>query len=240
MDKLEKRVVVGVGGGGCKQPENTTDLFLKWGNKKRLRCVRMRDPDDTADPSYAVSGRRRIRRRISSRFVSFPADNNNNNNNNHHKEPSHPPPSTRLTRNSEAAVHLRSENNRKSSPEKEAYTTRVGGGATAPVGAAPDKRSVSPVDGVGDQKVKHVWPKLYITLSNKEKEEDFMAMKGCKPPHRPKKRPKVIQRSLLLVSPGGWLTDVCQDRYEVVEKKSTKKRPTGLKYMGSSMDSDSE
>ena len=93
MDKLEKRVV-GVGG-GCKQPENTTDLFLQWGNKKRLRCVRMRDPDDTADPSYAVSGRRRIRRRINSRFVSFPSDNNNNNN---HKEPSHPPPSTRLTR----------------------------------------------------------------------------------------------------------------------------------------------
>ncbi|KAI3696892.1 hypothetical protein L6452_29491 [Arctium lappa] len=176
----------------------------------------MRDPDDTADPSYAVSGRRRIRRRINSRFVSFPSDNNNN------KEVLRPPPSTRLTRNSETAVHLRSENNRKYSPEK---------------------RSVSPVDGGGgggDEKAKHVWPKLYITLTNKEKEEDFMAMKGCKPPHRPKKRPKIIQRSLLLVSPGEWLTDVCQERYEVVEKKSTKKRPTGLKYMGSSMDSDSE
>ncbi|KVH88904.1 uncharacterized protein LOC112501518 isoform X1 [Cynara cardunculus var. scolymus] len=239
MDKIEKRGVVGVGvGGGCKQPETTTDLFLKWGNKKRLRCVRMRDSDDAADdPSYAVSGRRRIRRRINSRFVSFPSDNNNNNN----KAPSHPPPCTRLTRNSETGVHLRSDNNRKSSPEKEVYTTR---GASAAVSMA-EKPSVSPVDGGGgggggDQKVKHVWPKLFITLSNKEKEEDFMAMKGCKPPHRPKKRPKIIQRSLLLVSPGGWLTDVCQERYEVIEKKSTKKRPTGLKYMGSSMDSDSE
>ncbi|XP_024960942.1 uncharacterized protein LOC112501518 isoform X2 [Cynara cardunculus var. scolymus] len=143
--------------------------------------------------------------------------------------------------NSETGVHLRSDNNRKSSPEKEVYTTR---GASAAVSMA-EKPSVSPVDGGGgggggDQKVKHVWPKLFITLSNKEKEEDFMAMKGCKPPHRPKKRPKIIQRSLLLVSPGGWLTDVCQERYEVIEKKSTKKRPTGLKYMGSSMDSDSE
>lgn len=44
----------------------------------------------------------------------------------------------------------------------------------------------------------HVWPKLYITLSSKEKEEDFMAMKGCKLPQRPKKRAKIIQRSLLV------------------------------------------
>lgn len=43
-----------------------------------------------------------------------------------------------------------------------------------------------------------VWPRLYITLSSKEKEEDFMAMKGCKPPQRPKKRAKLIQRSLLV------------------------------------------
>ncbi|CAI9268340.1 unnamed protein product [Lactuca saligna] len=228
MDKLEKRV-----GGGCKLPETTSDLFLKWGNKKRLRCVRMRDPDDAADPSYAVSGGRRIRRRINSRFVDFPSDNSNNN-----KQSSLQTPSTRLTRNSETAVHLRSENTRKSSPDKEVYTTR--GGSASAAGGGAEKPTTSPVDGgVGDQKVKHVWPKLFITLSSKEKEEDFMAMKGCKPPHRPKKRPKIIQRSLLLVSPGGWLTDMCQDRYEVVEKKSTKKRPRGLKAMGS-MESDSE
>ncbi|KAK1411910.1 hypothetical protein QVD17_32760 [Tagetes erecta] len=219
MDRLEKRVVVGT----CKQPETATDLFLKWGNKKRLRCVRMRDPDDAADPSYAVSGRRRIRRKINSQFVAFHSDNNNNNNKQQAFLP-HPPP-TRLTRNSETAVHLRSENHRKPSPEKELSTTR---GAPAPAAAA-----------VPDHKVKHVWPKLYITLSNKEKEEDFMAMKGCKPSHRPKKRPKIIQRSLLAVSPGAWLSDICQDRYEVVEKKNTKKRPTGLKAMGS-IESDSE
>lgn len=47
---------------------------------------------------------------------------------------------------------------------------------------------------------KHVWPKLFITLSNKEKEEDFLAMKGCKLPQRPKKRAKLVQKTLL-VSP---------------------------------------
>ncbi|KVH90645.1 uncharacterized protein LOC112521517 [Cynara cardunculus var. scolymus] len=227
MEKIEKR-------GGCKQQESTTDLFLRWGNKKRLRCVRVRDPDDTADPSFAVSGRRRIRRKINSHFVAFSSDNE-------HREPSLPPQSTRLTRNSEAATTLRSESNRKSSPDKEdkLYPTR---GYTA--AGVVEKPKISSVDGGGgveesSSKSKHVWPKLYIALTSKEKEEDFMAMKGCKLPHRPKKRAKMIQRTLLLVSPGAWLTDMCQERYEVREKKSTKKRPTGLKAMGS-MDSESE
>ncbi|GMI97504.1 hypothetical protein like AT1G55340 [Hibiscus trionum] len=94
-----------------------------------------------------------------------------------------------------------------------------------------------------DQQVKEdkriVWPRLLTTLSNKEKEQDFMAMKGCKLPQRPKKRAKLIQRSILLVSPGTWLSDLCQERYQVREKKTSKKKPRGLKAMGS-MESDSE
>uniref|UniRef100_A0A2P2M6D3 Uncharacterized protein LOC105142309 n=1 Tax=Rhizophora mucronata TaxID=61149 RepID=A0A2P2M6D3_RHIMU len=84
-----------------------------------------------------------------------------------------------------------------------------------------------------------VWPRLFVSLSSKEKEEDFMAMKGCKPPQWPKKRAKMIQRSILLVSPGAWLSDLFPERYEVREKKTSKKRPRGLKAMGS-MESDSE
>ncbi|CAK9158846.1 unnamed protein product [Ilex paraguariensis] len=130
--------------------------------------------------------------------------------------------------------------NRKSSasPEKEErfYTTRG-----SVVGLEENgKVSVEGGGGQGgDENRALVWPKLYIALSSKEKEEDFMAMKGCKPPQRPKKRAKIIQRTLLLVSPGAWLTDMCQERYEVREKKSSKKRPRGLKAMGS-MESDSE
>lgn len=52
-------------------------------------------------------------------------------------------------------------------------------------------------NGIGEERGL-AWPKLYISLSSKEKEEDFMAMKGCKPPQRPKKRAKLIQRSLLV------------------------------------------
>ncbi|KAI3915284.1 hypothetical protein MKX01_035543 [Papaver californicum] len=86
-----------------------------------------------------------------------------------------------------------------------------------------------------------VWPpKFVIALTNKEKEEDFMAIKGSKLPQRPKKRAKFIQRTLNLVSPGSWLADLTLERYEVREKKVTKKRPRGLKAMGMERESDSE
>ncbi|KAK9156220.1 hypothetical protein Sjap_003700 [Stephania japonica] len=113
------------------------------------------------------------------------------------------------------------ENNRKSqscSPEKEDryYTTRG-----SVVGFEDNGKMF--MDTNGDDKGGFVWPRLFISLSSKEKEEDFMAMKGCKLPQRPKKRAKFIQRSLLLVSPGAWLSDLCQERYEVREKKTSKK-----------------
>lgn len=79
------------------------------------------------------------------------------------------------------------------SPEKEDryYTTR--GSMGVDEGGKVIKEPVK-------ETKKHVWPKLFITLSNKEKEEDFLAMKGCKLPQRPKKRAKLVQKTLL-VSP---------------------------------------
>ncbi|KAK4365092.1 hypothetical protein RND71_016450 [Anisodus tanguticus] len=92
----------------------------------------------------------------------------------------------------------------------------------------------------GSDALPMVWPpKFLIGLTNKEKEEDFMAIKGSKLPQRPKKRAKFIQRTLNLISPGAWLCDLSLERYEVREKKVSKKRPRGLKAMGN-MESDSE
>lgn len=126
------------------------------------------------------------------------------------------------------------ENPKLASPEKEDryYSTRGSAGV--------DDNGKVPVDVNGNIEERElVWPKLYIALSSKEKEEDFLAMKGCKLPQRPKKRAKIIQRTLLLVSPGAWLTEMSQERYEVREKKNLKKRPRGLKAMGN-VESDSE
>ncbi|XP_076935217.1 uncharacterized protein LOC143601789 [Bidens hawaiensis] len=125
-----------------------------------------------------------------------------------------------------------------STPEKEDRYYMTRGSTGAGVEESSSSKKVLTMEAKKESK-KTVWPKLFTTLSSKEKEEDFMAMKGCKLPQRPKKRAKTIQRTLLLVSPGAWLSDLCQERYEVREKKTSKKKPRGLKAMGS-MESDSE
>ncbi|XP_010529322.1 PREDICTED: uncharacterized protein LOC104806233 isoform X2 [Tarenaya hassleriana] len=82
------------------------------------------------------------------------------------------------------------------------------------------------------------WPRIHIALSRKEKEEDFLAMKGTKLPHRPRKRAKNVDKALQYCFPGMWLSDLTKSRYEVREKKSVKKQKRrGLKGM-ESMDTD--
>ncbi|KAF6155142.1 hypothetical protein GIB67_019668 [Kingdonia uniflora] len=129
-----------------------------------------------------------------------------------------------------------------SSPEKEKeeryYTTRGSLGLDENGKMLLDTVRVK-IEENNNSKGGVFWPKLLISLTSKEKEDDFMAMKGCKLPQRPKKRAKFIQKSLLMVTPGTWLSDLCQERYEVKEKKNSKKRPRGLKAMGS-VESDSE
>ncbi|XP_077227723.1 uncharacterized protein LOC143860793 [Tasmannia lanceolata] len=83
------------------------------------------------------------------------------------------------------------------------------------------------------------WPRIYISLSRKEKEDDFFAMKGTKLPQRPKKRAKNVDKTLQYCFPGMWLSDLTRGRYEVREKKCVKKKRRGLKGM-ESLDSDSE
>ncbi|GAU38230.1 hypothetical protein TSUD_145850 [Trifolium subterraneum] len=78
-----------------------------------------------------------------------------------------------VCRNSGGAIlQLTSGDNRKSAlPEKENryYTTR---------GLAEDNgKGIGDVNNV-EEIVHAIWPKLYITLSSKEAEEDFLAMKG--------------------------------------------------------------
>lgn len=85
--------------------------------------------------------------------------------------------------------------------EERDYTTRgstvVGLGLEGGKQGGDEENHYDPKNSSGSMK-KLVWPKLCIGLSSKEKEEDFMAMKGCRLPQRPKKRAKLIQRTLLV------------------------------------------
>ncbi|XP_023633940.1 uncharacterized protein LOC17878024 isoform X2 [Capsella rubella] len=90
------------------------------------------------------------------------------------------------------------------------------------------------------EKATQEWPRIYIALSRKEKEEDFLVMKGTKLPHRPRKRAKNIDKALQFCFPGMWLSDLTKNRYEVREKKNVKKpKRRGLKGM-ENLDTDSE
>lgn len=199
--------------------------------------MKVKDSSLNGKSDGSVGGGVVVKKKITSRVVENNHSNNNVNSCSKDGRPLPPIPSPHRPNRELGISRSTAIDHRKAStslsPEKEDryYTTRGSGGLDDGCkGLFADPK---------EEKKKIVWPKLLITLSSKEKEEDFMAMKGCKPPQRPKKRAKMIQRTILLVSPGAWLTDLCQERYEVREKKTSKKKPRGLKAMGS-MESDSE
>ncbi|XP_051151666.1 uncharacterized protein LOC127265737 isoform X2 [Andrographis paniculata] len=259
------------------------DFVLQWGNKKRLRCMKVQAKDHSNTPSgtgpvqrtTARVDRRVVRSDLNGTISSSREANSNQLNNinagksngdngyiNLRQRPASP--SHRLLRNSENTLGMRGHSNGLkglASPDRDCKKSSAaagnniyhhhhnknsyhndphggGGGGSGSSEATHDGKK-SGLSGSGDA-IAAVWlPKFVIALTNKEKEEDFLAIKGSKLPQRPKKRAKFIQRTLNLVCPGAWLSDLTMERYEVREKKVSKKRPRGLKAMGN-MDSDSD
>nr|CAB3497980.1 unnamed protein product [Digitaria exilis] len=194
------------------------NLFLQWGSRKRLRCVKTRD-DGSPSPSPSESLRRAVPRSsrplLGADIAPF-------------RSPRRPSTLQRRKSDSQANEYKQSMT---LSPEKDRYYSTRGS-------PFPFEGNGFDFGGLTEEKGTTALPRFFIALSNKEKEEDFMAMKGCKLPQRPKKRPKLMQKCLHMVSPGAWLSDLSHERYEVREKKSSKKRARGLKAL--SLESDSE
>eukprot|EP00268_Persea_americana_P037210 TRINITY_DN3685_c0_g1_i5.p1 TRINITY_DN3685_c0_g1~~TRINITY_DN3685_c0_g1_i5.p1 ORF type:complete len:384 (+),score=64.59 TRINITY_DN3685_c0_g1_i5:297-1448(+) len=138
--------------------------------------------------------------------------------------------------NGNGRVHSRSAEKRSpQSPEKmEKMTPSSGQGGekqkgtnvqAEPMNVASVPQS-EPEAGVAAEKLNmdlFEWPRIYIALSRKEKEDDFLKMKGTKLPQRPKKRAKNVDKTLQYCFPGLWLSDLTRSRYEVREKKCVKK-----------------
>ncbi|KAG4144571.1 hypothetical protein ERO13_D05G045600v2 [Gossypium hirsutum] len=252
----------------AKQTASSSDFVLQWGNRKRLRCMKIQVTDDQSGPVNRTTVR------VDRRVVRADKDSSNqpSNNNNHgtgyfnlRQRPASPqaPPPQRVLRNCENSSAMRGQSNGGvrgfTSPDRGVHEKRGGNNnnynhhsnnhdnhhhnnkSAASSETAQDSKKGGSSSGSGEiAPAPMVWPpKFVIALTNKEKEEDFMTFKGSKLPQRPKKRSKFIQRTLNLVSPGTWLCDLTLERYEVREKKITKKRPRGLKAMGN-MESDSE
>lgn len=57
--------------------------------------------------------------------------------------------------------------------------------------------------------------KFKVSLSKEEVKSDFLALVGTKPPRRPKKRPRIVQRQMDTLFPGLWLAEVTAESYKV-------------------------
>ncbi|KAL0857323.1 hypothetical protein Bca101_062477 [Brassica carinata] len=64
--------------------------------------------------------------------------------------------------------------------------------------------------------------KFSVTLLREEIEDDFTAFVGKKPPRRPKKRPRTVQKQMNTLFPGLWLAEeVTEGSYDVPEAAET-------------------
>ncbi|XP_023549495.1 uncharacterized protein LOC111807980 [Cucurbita pepo subsp. pepo] len=79
-----------------------------------------------------------------------------------------------------------------------------------------DGGAKSPRLKIGTEKKKKK-VKLVVPLSKREIDEDFMEMVGLRPPRRPKKRTRIVQKQLDTLFPGLWLSEITADLYKVPE-----------------------
>ncbi|XP_042430831.1 uncharacterized protein LOC122017318 [Zingiber officinale] len=189
---------------------------LSWGGQRVLRCLKLSDGVGSA--------------------VSVPDDQNRRNN------PTKFPPAKGspgvLERREGEARGRESERNHATAPISEAdrpwnlrtrraacnapVETRNGNHVSPSLGAAAIEKvnfSVKTLRMGSNELEKGEMIKFSVSLSRREIEEDFFAIKGTKPPRRPKKRAKIIQRELDALFPGLWLSEITPDSYKIDEKK---------------------
>ncbi|CAM8973018.1 unnamed protein product [Rhodiola kirilowii] len=229
------------------------DLLPQWGSRKKFRFTKNSEAtgDDElllSSPVRKITNARLDRKSVAvkDRFTSGGGGRSGGCGNFNCHSASAPPTTRHVLRNSEI-MRVQQTNGGGVNQEKKKHhhhhqNHHENGGASSDFDGKKGGLGIGGGGGSSSssEAVPAVWPhKFVIALTNKEKEEDFMAIKGTKLPQRPKKRSKLIQRTLNAVSPGAWLCDLTLDRYEVKEKKTSKKTRRGLKAMGNKS-SDSE
>ncbi|XP_020599741.1 uncharacterized protein LOC110039121 [Phalaenopsis equestris] len=225
MDRYHyhKRGGGGAGGkntGRVPSPPERPKLLLGWGKRKRLRGVKFSRKKNTVTVAVAVA----VSAVVAEKSIAAPRARRAGQSD---KEQAAHGPRLNSLRNLDENGGTRGGGGQERSSPPEAVN---GGGG--PRGSSEKGGSSSGSDGAE-------WPRIEIALTMQEKEEDFLVFKGTKPSLRPKKRAKPIQKNVNLMSPGTWLCDLSLERYEVREKKTSKKRPRGLRAMGN-RDSDSD
>ncbi|KAJ4868462.1 hypothetical protein Rs2_49988 [Raphanus sativus] len=90
-------------------------------------------------------------------------------------------------------------------------------------GAEPGEESPGMKRGIDEEeRDKDEKLKFSVSLLKAEIEEDFSIIIGKRPPRRPKKRPRIVQKKLNTIFPGLWLSEeVTIDSYNVPEAVET-------------------
>ncbi|KAJ0989425.1 hypothetical protein J5N97_007781 [Dioscorea zingiberensis] len=224
------------------QNESNGDVLLQWGRRKRTRLSRAESRAAAEDDHESSRPPIKVRRRSaagSNRLGAAAA-----------MPPPPPPPAFGRLRPSPPVLlpHRITDHSSGSSrpekrssplPQEKASKMAIGDISINSETSCPPKSNRETGDVAGASTTTNEWPRIFISLSRKEKEDDFLAMKGTKLPQRPKKRAKNIEKTLQYCFPGLWLSELTRGRYEVRERKCVKKKRRGLKGM-ESMDSDSE
>lgn len=123
--------------------------------------------------------------------------------------PPPPPPSSAETR----PWNLRA---RRAACKEPLVESKSGSEQTAAMKAAPAARG-------GAGAVEGGRAKFSVALSKQEIEDDFVKMMGRRPPRKPKKRPRYVQRQLDTLFPGLWLSEITADMYKVNENPESAK-----------------
>ncbi|XP_068653491.1 uncharacterized protein [Aristolochia californica] len=168
------------GGEGCRGgAQAEPDFFLQWGNRKRLRCVKVQVKDDSKEKTTVRVDRRVVRADKDSNLLRRPSPH-------------------RVLRNSESSAAMKGPSNGVLGASPERVEVRMNNSNNGNAGGSGSSETAHDKKGTGSSSGSEatVWPKFTMALTNKEKEEDFWAIKGSKLPQRPKKRSKFIQRTL--------------------------------------------
>ncbi|CAA7048210.1 unnamed protein product [Microthlaspi erraticum] len=183
--------------GRSKRLHNFTLPYLRWGQQKFLRCVNL-------PPSNSQQ---------------------------HHRSQHFPSSSSSPDQNRSVAIagvsNEKLRNGAKSGEVVEAaappWNLRTRRAlCSEPGDESPTKIAGNEIGVKNDEIEKNEKLKFSVSLLKEEIEDDFSIIIGKRPPRRPKKRPRIVQKKLNTIFPGMWLAEeVTTDAYNVPEAVET-------------------
>jgi len=209
-EEKERDVAMGNGFGAdegerVKAPLHSFDLpsSLKWGSQRQLRCQKVLDNGDGSSQREMVSSPESAMERMSMLKIDYGDDEGIDAMRERLtldlKVESRRMKDVIMKKEKENGVGSGGEGSSKAAAREKAWNFRTRKGVAAETGKGlkidEKKPNISsPLKGGGSTEKKAM--KFSLSLTKKEIEEDFIKMTGQKPPRRPNRRPKNVQKKM--------------------------------------------